>query len=1039
MFASPYYWWVQSVMPVVFDNSLSYYEVLAKLTNYMEGIIGDVDQIEKILATIEGIEDVTQFTEFLESIQSEIGTLENLSTTNKSDLVSAINEVAQKANNAYVKPVSGIPEVDLSQEVRDKLNNSGGGGSTSYIINNRLLAPAPTNNSPTDLGLGTYSVPAGGIPESTLSQEVRAKLNSGSGGTSDYSYLTNKPQINGHTLNAGNNSSQYLELGTGDYNELINKPQINGHTLIAGNNSSQTLGLGTYSKPAGGIPESDLSDTVVNKLNTSGGIADENTGSIAQRDYEIGELVYIDGVLYKVTMRTLTGSNFVIGTNIVATDINDELIEINSKIDEMASGQGLDSWTLSTILEGAGVNVEQTFFEYIRCTGGEDYLFIINRFKYAAPFVLKIYTRDGTLIDTQTVNSTSYNDYRFTFTPEDTGDYYCAILMTASGSNNAYITVTVEYTQSQGITELWNQINAAQNAIDAVEALEPLVEQNTEDISDLKSALNYGKTAPQGYVLTASNTGHGSIWSPAGLPTDEQTAQAVSGWLDDHPEATTTVQDHSLTHEKMVNGTLGFVTPEMFGARGDGSNDDTIAVQACFDSGCKNVLLYNSYKITDPIVVSSNTTIFGTKNSKIIIRSAEKRSAFDCSNANNIIFDGLNIEGNSQYDGLTDSRDYIECGIFAGGVCDNLVIKNCHIIKCGQAGIFLKEVSNVLIKDTYISYLENSSGSFSANSNYNFGIRMYTSAENVTINNVEVYDCAIGFYLPHGGSDIKILNCYVHNISGQHGFYCATANFTMRNTKINNVHTNAINIQYDASSEISDMTVITDNYIHDCGMGVAINNIVDETTVFSNITIRNNFIEKVDYGVYFGSCTNIYIEGNTIKNVNRMGVFVVSDKTTSNCWIADNMIIDPGQSQVSGYQYGIQVKYISNVNIERNIIISTDGKMVSGVHMTATATGVSLIGNTIKGSTATNVKIDNPTASLIACNDNNLETPITATISYTFGMASNQYSGASAPSTGYHARGEIMFNTQPSSAGNVGWICVSTGTPGTWKEFGTIA
>ena len=567
MYASPYYWWVQSVMPVVFDNSLSYYEVLAKLTSYMEGIIKDVDQIEKILATIEGIEDVTQFVEFLESIQAQIGTLANLSTTNKSDLVSAINEVALKANNAYIKPVTGIPETDLSQDVRDKLNS--GGESGSYIINNKLLMSAPSNNSPDYLGLGTYSVPEGGIPESTLSQEVRNKLNSGgSGGTSDYSALINKPQINGHTLYAGNNSSQTLELGTGNYTDLINKPQINGHTLDAGNNSSQTLGLGTYSKPVGGIPESDLADAVVNKLNTSGGIADENVGTIAQRDYEIGELVYINGVLYKVTMRTLTGSNFVIGTNIVATDINDELLEINSKIDAMASGEGLDSWTLSAILKGAGSSVEQAFFQYIRCTGGEDYLFIINRSKYSAPFVLKIYARDGTLIDTQTADSTSYNDYRFTFTPEDTGDYYCAILMTASGSDNVYITVTLEYTQSQGISELWNQINAAQSVVDDVAALQPLVEQNTEDISYLSSTL---EQAIEDFAV----------------PTQE----AVDNWLTEHPEATTTVQDHSLTIDKMVIGTLGYVTPEMFNAVGDGETNDWAAFNAMFSFANANKIM----------------------------------------------------------------------------------------------------------------------------------------------------------------------------------------------------------------------------------------------------------------------------------------------------------------------------------------------------------------------------------------------------------------------------------------------------------------
>jgi hypothetical protein len=46
--------------------------------------------------------------------------------------------------------------------------------------------------------------------------------------------------------------------------------------------------------------------------------------------------------------------------------------------------------------------------------------------------------------------------------------------------------------------------------------------------------------------------------------------------------------------------------------------------------------------------------------------------------------------------------------------------------------------------------------------------------------------------------------------------------------------------------------------------------------------------------------------------------------------------------------------------------------------------------------------------------------------------------GPEAPRAGTWMAGDVVYNTNPSSGGNVGWICISGGTPGVFKSFGAI-
>ena len=43
------------------------------------------------------------------------------------------------------------------------------------------------------------------------------------------------------------------------------------------------------------------------------------------------------------------------------------------------------------------------------------------------------------------------------------------------------------------------------------------------------------------------------------------------------------------------------------------------------------------------------------------------------------------------------------------------------------------------------------------------------------------------------------------------------------------------------------------------------------------------------------------------------------------------------------------------------------------------------------------------------------------------------------PKNGSHERGDIVWNSEPGPAKALGWVCVKSGTPGTWRHFGNIS
>lgn len=257
--------------------------------------------------------------------------VEEIEVLTMDDIPAPYDDTAIKSavNSKYTKPVAGIPESDLSEDVQNKLNAedavtsvNGETGDVIISIPDKLsdlsndvgyitehqsldeyvkdsdLAAVAKSGQYSDLqgaptipaevtedtvigwgftkNAGTYVKPSSGIPETDLSMDVQIKLNTGTGGgavdsvngkigevvltAEDVGALPDTTIIPTVPTNVSefNNDAGYITEQ--DIPEAVTEQDVSSWGF--------TKNKGDYSKPSTGIPETDLSQEVVDKLNT---------------------------------------------------------------------------------------------------------------------------------------------------------------------------------------------------------------------------------------------------------------------------------------------------------------------------------------------------------------------------------------------------------------------------------------------------------------------------------------------------------------------------------------------------------------------------------------------------------------------------------------------------------------------------------------------------------------------------------------------------------------------------------------------------
>lgn len=317
---------------------------------------------------------------------------------------------------------------------------------------------------------------------------------------------------------------------------------------------------------------------------------------------------------------------------------------------------------------------------------------------------------------------------------------------------------------------------AAEAAADeAQEILESIPEDYSElsaDVSDLKSAVTSQQTQINGKASTtdlAAETARAeSEEARIEALFTEPTQEAVDNWLDEHPEATTTVQDGSLTLQKFTE-TLKLKTVNaetdirLYGAVGDGVTDCTEAfnnaIAYVVSNGGGTVKVPVGVFVVQQIVIPPLVTIKG-ENSAAGVQNyygdytGSFLSVIKQNTAATVTL--IKFENNS-YSNSLEGVMLVGNANFGDAVTINgttryrgrQIIRDVTIFDFAGYGIYISDNSDeVIINDTFVMKCGGPAG-------------VYIGGQDVVIDTLAVGNCEKdGLHVTHGGN-LRSINCDV--------------------------------------------------------------------------------------------------------------------------------------------------------------------------------------------------------------------------------------------------------------------------------------
>ncbi|MDP4160854.1 MAG: right-handed parallel beta-helix repeat-containing protein [Bacillota bacterium] len=524
--------------------------------------------------------------------------------------------------------------------------------------------------------------------------------------------------------------------------------------------------------------------------------------------------------------------------------------------------------------------------------------------------------------------------------------------------------------------------------------------------------------------------------------------------------------------------------PPLVGAKGDGTNETSV-IQTIIDSMPDGAVLVapntgNVY-LTDTLTINKDLILCGGGVFKLI---SGKQGDLFVVNGGQVTFENLTFDYNGNV------LDYNEALIKLN--TNGCTIKNCTFIGGGQ--VYISATSNHVIKNNTFN---NAMIRLVGETNYNIvdgnKITPPTGLNAISQECVTVGEYSIGNQFTHN----TILNCQRIGIElFSNGVQTIVSNnhILLTGSDPNGMGislSGSLSVVVDGNEILRDAfsasggvygvelagaknCIITNNHIINIQTGIILNGSSISSPCTNNV-VDENYIENSSLGIsLFRWVDSCVVHGNKIVNINASSSCIKVERSDDanyprNCQIISNNLT-VGESGVSTNLTGINsfglvssiishnvIKYLSIYNGMAFLLTQCIDVIVEGNHCigASNGSGISSSGAINTNCIIRNNLIDGFKYGLSLTGDNNYSNLVSNNLSLNCitdpyalgGKFLNEithkgkkiaYEDTTAPTVGTWTRGDKVYLHSPSAGGYIGYVCITSGSPGTWKGFGLI-